>query len=83
MKKNNTLTIALTYENKDDSLVIDIIDNFASDAQEGCTRVYAVSREDLFGKVEAIEGILDDWESAEYGTTASDKVDLIREVVGE
>lgn len=81
MKTSNTLTIALTYEDKNDPLIKAIMDNFASDAQEGCARVYAVSREDLFGKVEAIEEILDDWGSSEYGTTASDKVDLIREVL--
>lgn len=81
MKKNNTLTIALTYEDKDDPLIKAIMDNFASDAQEGCARVYAISQEDLFGKVEAIEEILDDWGSTEYGTTSGDKVDMIREVL--
>lgn len=76
MKKSSTLTIALTYENKDDPLVRDIMENFASDAQEGCARVYAISREDLFGKVEAIEEILDDWE-----ITSSDKLYMIGEVL--
>lgn len=76
MKTDNILTIALTYENKDDPLIKAIMDNFASDAQEGCVGVYAVSREDLFAKIERIEGILDDWES-----TASDKLDMIREVL--
>lgn len=81
MKTDNTLTIALTYENKDDPLIKAIMDNFASVVQGGCARVYAVSREDLFGKVEAIEEILDDWGSSEYGTTASDKLYMIREVL--
>ena len=78
MKKNNTLTIALTYENKDDSLVRDIMDNFASDAQEGCARVYAVSREDLFGKVEAIEDIINNFEY-----DPDDEVFWIQEVLHE
>ena len=75
MEKNNTLTIALTYENKDDPFVRDIMENFLS-AQDNCARVYAVSREDLFAKIEAIEGILDDWDS-----TASDKLYMIGEVL--
>lgn len=75
MKKNNTLTIALTYENKDDPLVRDIMENFLS-AQDNCAKVHAVAHEDLFAKIERIEEILDDWDS-----TANDKLYMIGEVL--
>lgn len=80
MKTNNTLTIALTYENKDDPFVRDIMENFLS-AQDNCANVYAVEKGDLFAKIEAIEEIINDWDSSEYGTTASDKLDMIGEIL--
>ena len=80
MSNNNTLTIALTYENKGDPLVRDIMENFIS-AQDNCAKVYAVENGDLFARIEAIEEILDDWGSSEYGTTASDKLYMIGEVL--
>lgn len=76
MSNNNTLTVTISYEDRDDLLIKDIMDNFSSGAQEGCARVYAVSREDLFEKIEAIEEILDDWDS-----TSSDKCYMIKEVL--
>lgn len=77
MKTNNTLTIALTYENKDDSLVRDIMDSFLS-AQDNCAKVYAVEKGDLFAKIEAIEEIINNFEY-----DPDDKVFWIQEVLHE
>ena len=77
MKKNNTLTIALTYENKDDSLVRDIMESFLS-AQDNCAKVYAVGKGDLFAKIERIKDIINNFEY-----DPDDKVFWIQEVLHE
>lgn len=73
----NKLTVTLEYENKDDPLVKQLMNNFASDVNvKGAAIVYAMAREDLFQKLEDIEAIIDDWDM-----TSSEKLDMIREVM--
>ena len=72
----NKLTVTLEYENKDDPLVKQLMENFASDKNEkGAAVVYAMAREDLFQKIETIEEIIGDWDM-----TSSEKLSMIREV---
>lgn len=71
------LTVTLEYENKDDPLVKQLMENFASDKNvKGAAVVYAMAREDLFQKMETIEEILDDWDM-----TSSEKLSMILEVM--
>jgi|TARA_A100001391_G_scaffold109960_1_gene73867 hypothetical protein len=71
------LTVTLEYENKDDPLVKQLMENFASDRNEkGGAIVYAMAREDLFQKIETIEEVLGDWDM-----TSGEKLSMIREVL--
>ena len=71
------LTVTLEYENKDDPLVKQLMENFASDKSEkGAAVVYAIAREDLFQKLEDIEAIIGDWDM-----TSGEKLDMIRVVL--
>ena len=73
------LTVTLEYENKDDPLVKQLMENFVSDKSEkGAAVVYAMAREDLFQKIEIIEEILDN-----RGIYSSEKLSMIQEVFDE